>query len=302
MARPPVLPGPRPAWLKIRVPAPEVVAEVEGLIREQRLVTVCEEARCPNLHECWGIHRTATFMLMGDICTRHCGFCNVGKGRPGELDPQEPQRVAEAVARLGLRFAVVTSVNRDDLPDGGSAHFAQTIQWIRSLSAHSGIEVLIPDFRGSEAALRTVLEARPDVLNHNVETVPHLYRRVRPDADYGQSLTLLRRTADWRDRHAPALRVKSGIMVGLGETPEQVLELMADWRESRVDVATLGQFLPPSELHLPLDRFVEPAEFDMYRRKGLEMGFQRVESAPLVRSSYHAGDGYGGPEAPVVGT
>lgn len=294
MARPPVLPGPRPDWLKIRVPAPEVVAEVEGLIREQRLVTVCEEARCPNLHECWGIHRTATFMLMGEICTRHCGFCNVGKGRPGELDPEEPQRVAEAVARLGLRFAVVTSVNRDDLPDGGAAHFAATIRWIRTLSPACGVEVLIPDFRGNEAALLTVLEARPEVLNHNVETVPHLYKRVRPDADYRQSLEVLRRAADWRDVHAPAMRVKSGIMVGLGETPEQVLELMADWRRSRVDIATLGQYLPPSELHLPLHRFVEPAEFEMYRVRGLEMGFQRVESAPLVRSSYHAGESYGG--------
>ncbi len=294
MARPPVLPGPRPDWLKIRIPAPEVVAEVEGLIREQRLVTVCEEARCPNLHECWGIHRTATFMLMGEICTRHCGFCNVGKGRPGELDPDEPQRVAEAVARLGLRFAVVTSVNRDDLPDGGAAHFAATIRWIRTLSPACGVEVLIPDFRGNEAALLTVLEARPEVLNHNVETVPHLYKRVRPDADYRQSLEVLRRAADWRDVHAPALRVKSGIMVGLGETPEQVLELMADWRRSRVDIATLGQYLPPSELHLPLHRFVEPAEFEMYRARGLEMGFQRVESAPLVRSSYHAGESYAG--------
>ena len=293
MARPPVLPGPRPDWLKIRIPAPEVVAEVESLIREQRLVTVCEEARCPNLHECWGIHRTATFMLLGEVCTRHCGFCNVGKGRPGESDPGEPQRVAEAVARLGLKFAVVTSVNRDDLADGGSAHFAATIQWIRTLSPQCGVEVLIPDFQGREADLLTVLEARPDVLNHNVETVPHLYRRVRPDADYAQSLTLLRRTADWRDRHAPALRVKSGIMVGLGETAEQVLALMADWRRNRVDIATIGQYLPPSELHLPLDRFVEPAEFDLYRRKGLEMGFLRVESAPLVRSSYHAGEGYG---------
>jgi len=294
MARPPVLPGPRPDWLKIRVPAPEVMAEVEALIREQRLVTVCEEARCPNLHECWGVHRTATFMLMGDICTRHCGFCNVGKGRPGELDADEPQRVAEAVARLKLKFAVVTSVNRDDLPDGGAEHFAKTIRWIRSLSPQSGIEVLIPDFRGSETALHTVLEARPEVLNHNVETVPHLYKRVRPDADYAQSLELLRRTADWRDRHAPAMKVKSGIMVGLGESPEQVLELMADWRKHRVDIATLGQYLPPSELHLPLHRFVEPAEFDLYREKGLEMGFQRVESAPLVRSSYHAGEGFGG--------
>jgi lipoic acid synthetase len=294
MARPPVLPGPRPDWLKIRIPAPEVVAEVEGLIRKQRLVTVCEEALCPNLHECWGVHRTATFMLMGDTCTRHCGFCNVGKGRPGALDPGEPQRVAEAVAELNLKFAVVTSVNRDDLPDGGSAHFAATIQWIRTLSPGCGVEVLIPDFQGGEAALLAVLEARPDVLNHNVETVPHLYKRVRPDADYGQSLAVLRRAADWHDRHAPAMRVKSGIMVGLGETPEQVLELMADWRRSRVDIATIGQYLPPSGLHLPLHRFVDPAEFDMYRRKGLEMGFQRVESAPLVRSSYHAKDSFGG--------
>jgi len=294
MARPPVLPGPRPDWLKIRVPAPEVVAEVESLMREQRLVTVCEEARCPNLHECWGVHRTATFMLMGDVCTRHCGFCNVGKGRPGELDSGEPQRVAEAVARLGLKFAVVTSVNRDDLPDGGAAHFASTIQWIRTLSPHCGVEVLIPDFRGSESALLTVLEARPDVLNHNVETVPHLYKRVRPDADYLQSLEVLRRAAEWRDAHAPALRVKSGIMVGLGETPEQVLTLMADWRRSRVNIATIGQYLPPSELHLPLERFVEPAEFDMYHLKGMEMGFQRVESAPLVRSSYHAKESFEG--------
>lgn len=293
MARPPVLPGPRPDWLKIRIPAPEVVAEVEGLIREQRLVTVCEEARCPNLHECWGVHRTATFMLMGDICTRHCGFCNVGKGRPGALDPGEPQRVAEAVATLNLKFAVVTSVNRDDLGDGGAAHFAATIRWIRALSPHCGIEVLIPDFRGNPEALRVVLEAGPEVLNHNVETVPHLYRRVRPDADYQQSLTVLQRAADWRDRTAPAMRVKSGIMVGLGETPDQVLELMADWRRHGVDIATIGQYLPPSELHLPLHRFVEPAEFDRYREQGLAMGFQRVESAPLVRSSYHAKESFG---------
>ena len=293
MARPPVLPGARPDWLKIRLPDPQAVAEVEALMREQRLVTVCEEARCPNLHECWGVHRTATFMLLGEVCTRHCGFCNVGKGKPGQVDPGEPQRVAEAVARLGLRFAVVTSVNRDDLPDGGAAHFAQTIQWIRTLNPACGVEVLIPDFQGREADLGVVLEARPDVLNHNVETVPHLYRRVRPDADYAQSMTLLKRVADWRDVHAPALRVKSGLMVGLGETPEQVLEVMADWRRHRLDIATLGQYLPPSALHLPLDRFVEPAEFDMYRVKGLEMGFERVESAPLVRSSYHAGEGFG---------
>ncbi len=292
MARPPVLPGPRPEWLKIKIPAPEVVDEVHALMRDKKLVTVCEEARCPNLNECWGVHRTATFMLMGEICTRHCGFCSVGKGKPGDLDPQEPQRVAEAVATLKLKFAVVTSVNRDDLPDGGAAHFAQTIRWIRTLNPQCGIEVLIPDFRGNESALDTVLEARPEVLNHNVETVPHLYRRVRPDAEYHQSMEVLSRAAAFRDAQAPNLRTKSGIMVGLGETPEQVLELMADWRKASVDIATLGQYLPPTNVHLPLQRFVEPAEFDMYRIKGLEMGFRRVESGPLVRSSYHAKESF----------
>jgi lipoic acid synthetase len=288
MARPPVLPGPRPDWLKIRVPAPEVTSEVERLLRSKRLVTVCEQARCPNQHECWGVHRTATFMLMGDVCTRHCGFCNVGKGRPGELDAGEPQRVAEAVASLGLAFAVVTSVNRDDLPDGGAGHFASTIWWIRSLVPGCGIEVLIPDFQGREKDLVTVLQAEPEVLNHNVETVPHLYKRARPDADYRQSMALLSRAAAWRDENTPGMLTKSGIMLGLGETPEQVLALMADWRAARVDIVTLGQYLPPSPLHLPLHRYVEPAEFDMYRREGTTMGFRRVESAPLVRSSYHA--------------
>lgn len=288
MARPPVLPGKRPDWLKIRVPAPEIVEEVAALMRGKSLVTVCEEARCPNLNECWGVHRTATFMLMGDTCTRHCGFCSVGKGKPGALDPGEPQRVAEAVASLALKFAVVTSVNRDDLPDGGAAHFAATIRWIHSLNEGCGVEVLIPDFRGDEDALTVVLAAGPEVLNHNVETVPHLYKRVRPDADYGQSMTLLRRAANYRNASHLDLRTKSGIMVGLGETPEQVLELMKDWRDACVDIATLGQYLPPTASHLPLQRYVEPAEFDMYRRKGQEMGFQRVESGPLVRSSYHA--------------
>jgi len=292
MARPPVLPGPRPPWLKIKVPAPEVVGEVEALMRSQRLVTVCEQARCPNLNECWGMHRTATFMIMGDVCTRHCGFCNVGKGRPGALDPGEPQRVAEAVATLGLAFAVVTSVNRDDLATGGAEHFAATIQWIRTLNPGCGVEVLIPDFCGDPAALDTVLQARPDVLNHNVETVPHLYRRVRPDAEYAQSMALLAAAAAFRDRHAPEMRTKSGIMVGLGETPEQVLELMADWRRAKVDIATIGQYLPPTSHHLPLVRYVEPAEFELFRRKGMEMGFRRVESGALVRSSYHAQESF----------
>jgi len=288
MARPPVLPGKRPDWLKIRIPAPEVVEEISALMRGKKLVTVCEEAKCPNLNECWGLHRTATFMLMGDICTRHCGFCSVGKGKPGGLDPEEPQRVAEAVASLALKFAVVTSVNRDDLPDGGAAHFAKTIQWIHSLNEGCGVEVLIPDFRGDEDALKAILAVRPEVLNHNVETVPHLYKRVRPDADYEQSMTVLGRAAKHRDTTQPDLRTKSGIMVGLGETPEQVLELMKDWRAASVNIATLGQYLPPTGSHLPMHRYVEPAEFDMYRQKGMEMGFQRVESGPLVRSSYHA--------------
>lgn len=292
MARPPVLPGPRPEWLKIRIPAPEVVEEVHGLMREKKLVTVCEEARCPNLNECWGVHRTATFMLMGEICTRHCSFCSVGKGKPGALDAEEPQRVAEAVAALKLKFAVVTSVNRDDLPDGGAAHFAQTIRWIRTLNAGCGIEVLIPDFRGMKDALHQVLEAEPEVLNHNVETIPRLYKRVRPDANYEQSMTVLSQAAAFRDANAPEMRTKSGIMVGLGETEAEILDLMKDWRKAKVDIATLGQYLPPTGNHLPLERFVEPAEFEMYRRKGEELGFQRVESGPLVRSSYHAADGY----------
>jgi lipoic acid synthetase len=199
------------------------------------------------------------------------------------------------VATLGLKFAVVTSVNRDDLPDGGAAHFAKTIQWIRTLSPGCGVEVLIPDFQGREAELRTVLEARPEVLNHNVETIARLYKRVRPDANYLQSMTLLARAAAWRDAHAPDLRTKSGIMVGLGETPEEVLDLMKDWRAARVDIATIGQYLPPSDHHLPLARFVEPEEFELYRRKGEEMGFQKVQSGPLVRSSYHARESYGEP-------
>jgi len=294
MARPPVLPGPRPEWLKIKVPAAEITAEVEKLMRSKKLVTVCEEARCPNQHECWGVHKTATFMLMGEVCTRHCGFCNIGKGKPeGGLDAEEPQRVAEAVATLGLKFAVVTSVNRDDVPDGGSEHFAQTIRWIKTLLPTCGVEVLIPDFQGREANLLTVLEAHPEVLNHNVETISRLYKRVRPDANYAQSMELLARAAAWRDTHMPEMRTKSGIMVGLGETPDEVLDLMKDWRASRVDIATIGQYLPPTGHHLPLERFVEPAEFEMYRRKGQEMGFHKVESAPLVRSSYHAKDSYG---------
>ncbi|MBI4912128.1 MAG: lipoyl synthase [Acidobacteria bacterium] len=293
MPRLPTLPGPRPPWLRVRVPAPEVTAEVERLMRSKSLVTVCEEARCPNQHECWGLHRTATFMLLGEVCTRHCGFCNVGKGRPGSVDPGEPQRVAEAVAALGLSFAVVTSVNRDDLEDGGAGHFAQTIAWIRALNPACGVEVLVPDFQGREEDLRTVLAAGPRVLNHNVETVPSLYHRVRPDADYRRSLELLRRAARWRDEKAPEMKVKSGAMLGLGETDAEVQALLGDWRASGVDVVTLGQYLPPSPTHLPLRRFVKPEEFDQYREQGLSLGIPRVESGPLVRSSYHARESAG---------
>ncbi len=295
MTRPPVLPGPRPEWLKIKVPAPEVVNEVMGLIRSKALVTVCEEARCPNLNECWGVHRTATFMLMGDVCTRHCSFCSVGKGQPGALDPEEPQRLAEAVAALQLKFAVVTSVNRDDLPNGGAEHFQQTIQWIRTLNPTCGIEVLIPDFQGSLKALSIVLDARPDVLNHNVETIPGLYKRVRPDADYQQSMELLRRAHEYRLENSLSMKTKSGIMLGLGETPEQILNLMEDWHRAGVDIITLGQYLPPTPNHLPLERYVEPSEFDMYRQHGESMGFSRVESGPLVRSSYHAKESFDSP-------
>ncbi len=295
MTRPAVLPGPRPDWLKIKVPAPDVVNEVMDLIRSKDLVTVCEEARCPNLNECWGVHRTATFMLMGDVCTRHCSFCSVGKGQPGALDPNEPQRLAEAVAALQLKFAVVTSVNRDDLSDGGARHFQQTIEWIRILNPLCGIEVLIPDFKGSLSSLETVLEAHPNVLNHNVETTPGLYKRVRPDGDYRQSMELLRRAHEYRLHKNLSMKTKSGIMLGLGETPDQILDLMKDWSRAKVDIITLGQYLPPTPNHLPLERYVEPSEFDMYRQQGESMGFAKVEAGPLVRSSYHAKESFESP-------
>jgi lipoic acid synthetase len=261
-------------------------------MRSKQLVTVCEEARCPNQHECWGQYRTATFLLMGKTCSRHCGFCSIAKGQPSDLNPEEPQRIAEAVTMLGLKFAVVTSVSRDDLPDGGAAHFAETIRQIRALNPDCGVEVVIPDFGGNEKSLLTVLNARPDVINHNLETIARLYGRVRPQADYRRSLELLRRAGDWRDARSPNMRTKSGIMVGFGETADEVINLLKDWREARVDIATIGQYLPPTQHHLPADRFVEPEEFEMYRRKGMEMGFQRVVSGPLVRSSYHAGEAF----------
>jgi lipoic acid synthetase len=287
----------RPEWLKVRLNTTGEYEEVRAMMRRLSLVTVCEEARCPNIHECWARERTATFMLMGDICTRHCGFCAVGKGRPGSLDPEEPERVAEAAKELGLSHAVVTSVNRDDLPDGGAAHFASTIRAIRRRVPACTIEVLIPDFQGDGDALERVLDEAPEILNHNMETVERLYRRVRPDAGYAQSLALISRAAARRTRDGLALRTKSGLMVGLGETEDEVLGLLRDLRAAGCDIATIGQYLQPHERRLPIERYYTPEEFERLRREGEAMGFARVESGPLVRSSYHARRALEGPAA-----
>jgi lipoic acid synthetase len=275
----------RPDWLKIRLADPSTVDEVTGMMRDLRLTTVCEEARCPNLFECWA-HRTATFQLMGDVCTRHCGFCSIGKGRPGELDATEPEHVAEAVQRLGLRHAVITSVDRDDLPDGGASHFAAAIAAVRRRNPECAIEVLIPDFGGDLAALEVVLDARPEVLNHNVETVPRLYRRARYGSDFERSREVLRRAAAARPERVQ--RTKSGCMVGLGESRDELLELFAKLREVEVDVLTVGQYLQPTPGQLPIERYYTPEEFEDLRQAALDLGFAHVESGPFVRSSYHA--------------
>ncbi len=279
---------PRPAWLKVRLRQSEAFGEVAALLERQRLTTVCEEARCPNIFECWGAEKTATYMLMGDVCTRHCGFCAVAKGVPRPLDPGEPRRVAEAVAAMGLSHAVVTSVNRDELPDGGALHFAATIREIRAACPGVTVEVLIPDFLGSVGALATVLAARPEVLNHNTETVARLYRRVRPDAVYARSITLLARAARFRDAAFPAMRVKSGLMVGLGETMDELRDTLRDLRGAGTDFVTIGQYLQPHARRLQIERYYAPEEFAELKRFGEALGFRRVESGPLVRSSYHA--------------
>jgi lipoic acid synthetase len=278
---------PKPEWLKIRLGDPTNQNHVLKLIEGLNLHTVCQEARCPNIFECWS-DRTATFMLAGDICTRHCGFCAVGKGKPGALDSEEPRHVAEAVRHLNLAHTVITSVNRDDLPDGGAAHWAETIRHVRSLNPECRIEVLIPDFNGDEAALNTVLDAEPDVLNHNTETIARLYRRVRPDAVYVQTLKLLERAAARRDEEGRGMLTKSGIMAGLGETFEEVVDLMKDLRSVSCDIMTIGQYLQPYERRLPVERYVRPEEFERWREIGMELGFKHVESSPLTRSSYHA--------------
>ena len=278
----------RPDWLRAPAPVGSNYRELKGLIERLGLHTVCESAACPNVGECWN-HRTATFMILGNVCTRRCGFCAVQKGAPLEVDYDEPRRVAEAVAAMGLRFAVVTSVNRDDRKDGGAALFALTIRAIRERITGCGVEVLVPDFQGSHEAMDIVMEAAPDVLNHNTETVPRLYRQVRLGARYERSLDMLAYAKSVSARTP----VKSGLMLGLGETVEEVLGVMRDLRASGVDILTLGQYLRPSPKHLPIVRYVPPAEFAELRRAGYELGFAHVESVPLVRSSYHAAESLG---------
>jgi lipoic acid synthetase len=277
----------KPDWLKIKLGDPSNQNAVLNLIEGLNLHTVCQEAKCPNIFECW-TDKTATFMLGGDTCTRHCGFCAVNKGKPMELDPMEPTNVAEAVKHLRLAHAVITSVNRDDLPDGGSMHWAETITRVRDLNPECKVEVLIPDFNGDEQALNNVLDARPDVLNHNTETIARLYRRVRPDAKYTQTLELLERAARYRDTQFQQILTKSGIMVGLGENFDEVVDLMRDLREVSCDIMTIGQYLQPYEKRLPVERYVSPEEFAEWKILGESMGFKHVESSPLTRSSYHA--------------
>ncbi|MFA6456495.1 MAG: lipoyl synthase [Bacteroidota bacterium] len=271
----------KPEWLKARVPGGENYSRLKNMIDERKLHTVCEEARCPNMGECWN-SGTATFMILGDTCTRSCGFCNVKTGKMHIVDEDEPRRVGEAVALMKLKHAVITSVNRDELFDGGAHIFANTIQEIRKHLPLCTVEVLIPDFMGSEESLQVVLNAQPDVLNHNIETVPRLYRTVRPQAHYHRSLELLDRA-----KHR-GFTTKTGIMVGLGETADEILDVMADLRAVNCDIFTIGQYLQPTKNHLPVERYVHPDEFAMYRTRGMEMGFKHVQSSPLTRSSYHA--------------
>jgi lipoic acid synthetase len=273
----------KPEWLKIRLNTNENYQELKKMMRSKTLHTVCEEARCPNIFECWA-NRTATFMILGDICTRACRFCAVKTGLPTELDWQEPERVAEAVEQMGVRYAVVTSVARDDLKDGGAAIFAATIKAIRKRNPFTSVEVLIPDFMGNWDALKVVMDAKPDVLNHNIETVRRRSDRVRSKAKYDRSLELLKRAKEMQ----PQIPTKSSIMVGVGETFDEVVEAMQDLRAHDVDIVTIGQYLQPTKKHLKIDRYYTPEEFKQLKEIGLRLGFSHVESGPLVRSSYHA--------------
>ena len=277
----------KPDWLRIRLRTGPGFQHVRRSMRELSLNTVCEEARCPNIYECWS-DRTATFMILGDVCTRRCGFCAVASGRPpAGADPAEPAHLAEAVERLGLKHVVITSVDRDDLPDGGAAHFAAVIRAVKERVAGCAVEILTPDFKGIDDPLTAILDAGPAIFSHNVETVPRLYRTARPGSSYRASLGLLAAAA-----RRGAARVKTGIMVGLGETREEIRRTMRDIRETGTEVMTLGQYLQPTVEHLPVERYVPPAEFDELRDEGLALGFDHVESGPLVRSSYHARDHY----------
>jgi len=273
--------GKRPDWLKVKLPSGQNYKDVLSLMRTEHLNTVCEEARCPNLAECWN-DRTATFMILGDICTRTCGFCNIKTGMPNHVDTDEPRRVAESVKQLNLKHAVITSVDRDDLDDGGANIFAETVKQIRILSPNCTIETLTPDFKGDDKSFEILLNSPPDILNHNLETIERLYHAVRPQAKYQRSLDLI----SWFKQKG--LRTKSGIMVGIGETTDEVLDLMHDLRNAGCDIMTIGQYLQPTKEHLPVDRFVTPEEFNLYFIEGKKMGFLAVESGPLVRSSYHA--------------
>lgn len=300
----------KPAWIRVKAPTSPVYHETRKIMREHNLNTVCEEAACPNIGECWS-KKHATMMILGAVCTRACSFCNVATGKPDQLDPHEPENVARSVAKLGLNHVVITSVDRDDLPDGGAGHFAETILRIRRHSPGTTIEVLTPDFLKKKDAIETVVGAKPDVFNHNLETVPRLYGEVRPGARYFASLRLLQQVKELD----PSMFTKSGIMVGLGEGKEEVLQLMDDLRAAEVDFMTIGQYLQPTPKHHVVDRFVEPDEFDAYTRFAYAKGFLMVSSSPLTRSSYFAGDdfsklrmardarlrGEGGHEADVIG-
>ncbi len=273
----------KPEWLKVRAPGSENYVRIKSLMRDLDLHTVCEEAHCPNIGECWH-HGTATFMIMGDTCTRACTYCNVNHGTPESLDANEPHKLAHAVDTMALEYVVVTSVDRDDLPDFGAGHFAETIRAIHGKRPQCQVEVLIPDFQGQEAPLRAVIEAQPNILNHNMETVPRLYRVARPGGKYDRALQLLERARQW----APTIPTKTGLMVGLGETPDEVIDVLKDLRTIDTQILTIGQYLRPSLAHIPMDRYYTPDEFKEFKRVALELGFGHVESGPLVRSSYHA--------------
>ena len=277
----------KPEWIRVKAPGSPIYAETQKIVRENKLVTVCEEAGCPNIGECWS-KKHATFMVMGDTCTRACAFCNVKTGLPEALDVGEPERVADAVARMGLMHSVITSVDRDDLADGGAGHIAQTVLAIRRHSPATTIEVLTPDFLKKDGALELVVKAKPDVFNHNLETVPGLYLKIRPGARYFHSLRLLERVKELD----PQMFTKSGIMVGLGETREQVMQVMDDMRSAGIDFITIGQYLQPTRKHAAIDRFVTPDEFKSYETLAYSKGFLMVSSSPLTRSSHHAGDDF----------